>query len=367
MEWVLSRTGRAEKSRPSFTIAGSFRIEFNSPPWADCARMKSVLFLGLLMASLLTASAQKSPTGFPRVFLFGKDYVRLEDWARANGGQVRWTVPKQEVRVTLKSGTFSFTVDSRRSMMKGTTVWLSLPVAFKNGSAHIGSVDIATAIHPLLNPPRNMAGRPVRRIVIDPGHGGRDPGNMEGRRQEKQYVLLLAKEVGELLGKAGFKVSYTRTSDTTLDLPERPAIARRRGADLLLSLHFNSADGPGASAVKGAETFCMTPARTSSTNARGEGSGAGAYPGNRFDAKNLLLAYEIQRAITAESGAEDRGVKRARFQVLRDAEMPAVLIEAGFMTNPADARRIYDGPTRRKLAQAIVDGIVTYKKIVDRK
>ena len=60
-------------------------------------------------------------------------------------------------------------------------------------------------------------------------------------------------------------------------------------------------------------------------------------------------------------------MKRARFWVLRDADMPAVLIEAGFMTNPADARRIYDGPIRRKLAQAIVDGVVTYKKIVERK
>ena len=57
--------------------------------------MKPVFFLGLLMASLLTASAQKPSTGLPRVFLFGKDYVRIEDWARANGGQVRWTVPKQ--------------------------------------------------------------------------------------------------------------------------------------------------------------------------------------------------------------------------------------------------------------------------------
>ena len=329
--------------------------------------MKRVYCLVLLMASLLAAAAQKPSVGVPRVFLFGHDYVRVEDWARANGGQARWSVPKQEIKATLPSGHFTFTVDSRRAQMKGTHVWLSLPVAFKNGSAHLGHIDLATAINPLLAPPRNTTGRPVRNIVIDPGHGGRDPGNMEGKRQEKQYVLLLAKEVGELLGKAGFKVSYTRTSDSTLELPERPAIARRRGADLLLSLHFNSADGPGGSAAKGAETFCMTPVRASSTNARGEGSGAGAYPGNRFDAKNMVLAYQIQRAITAETGAEDRGVKRARFWVLRDADMPAVLIEAGFMTNPADARRIYDGPIRRKLAQAIVDGVVTYKKIVERK
>jgi N-acetylmuramoyl-L-alanine amidase len=110
----------------------------------------------------------------------------------------------------------------------------------------------------------------------------------------------------------------------------------------------------------------MTPVRTSSTNARGEGAGAGAYPGNRFDAKNMLLAYQLQKAITEKAGAEDRGVKRARFQVLREAEMPAVLIEAGFMTSSADAKRIYDPAPRRQLAQAIVDGVLAYKRLVER-
>src|SRR6185503_3366637 len=123
---------------------------------------------------------------------------------------------------------------------------------------------------------------------------------------------------------------------------------------------------PGGSAVKGAETYCMTPVRASSTNARGEGAGAGAYPGNRFDPKNMLLAYQLQTAITEKAGAEDRGVKRARFRVLREAAMPAVLIEAGFMTNPSDGKRIYDPALRRQLAQAIVDGVLAYKRQVER-
>jgi len=75
-------------------------------------------------------------------------------------------------------------------------------------------------------------------------------------------------------------------------------MARRRGADLFISLHFNSADGTGSTSVKGAEVYCMTPARTSSTNARGEGGGAGAFPGNRFDSKNMLLAWQIQKALS---------------------------------------------------------------------
>ena len=104
--------------------------------------MKRVYCLVLLMAGLLAAAAQKPSAGVPRVFLFGHDYVRVEDWARANGGQARWSVPKQEIKVTLPSGNFTFTVDSRRAQMKGTHVWLSLPVAFKNGSAHLGHLDL---------------------------------------------------------------------------------------------------------------------------------------------------------------------------------------------------------------------------------
>jgi N-acetylmuramoyl-L-alanine amidase len=328
--------------------------------------MKSGICLALFLASVFVISAQSPPGRLPRVVLYGREYVRLDDWARANGGQVRWTVPKQDLKVTLSGGQLLLTVDSRKASLKGTQIWLSAPIAYKNGLAYLASVDVVATLNPVLYPSKNPAGRRVKTIVLDPGHGGRDPGNMEGRRQEKQFTLTFSRELSDLLTKAGFNVSLTRQKDTTLDLPERAAIARRRGADLFLSLHFNSADGPGGSAVKGSEVYCMTPVRTSSTNARGEGAGAGAYRGNRSDAKNMLLAYQIQKAITEKTGAEDRGVKRARFQILRDAEMPAVLIEAGFMTNPSDARRIYEPVPRRQLAQAIVDGVLGYKRLVER-
>ena len=328
--------------------------------------MKSGICLALFMASLLAAAAQSAPSRLPRVQLFGREYVRLDDWARANGGQVRWTAPKQDLKVTFPDGHLLLSVDSRKASLRGTQIWLCAPVAFKNGLAYLGAVDVVSALNPVLYPAKNPAGRRLKTIVLDPGHGGRDPGNMEGRRQEKQFTLSFAMELSELLAKAGFKVSLTRQSDSFIELPERASLARRRGADLFLSLHFNSADGPGGAAVKGAETYCMTPVRASSTNARGEGAGAGAYPGNRYDAKNMLLAYQLQKAITEKAGAEDRGVKRARFWVLRDAEMPAALIEAGFMTNPTDAKRIYDPVLRRQVAQAVVEGVLAYKRLVER-
>lgn len=328
--------------------------------------MKPAVCFGLLWLGLLTTVAQVPSSRLSRAFLFGSEYVRLDDWARVNGGQVRWTVPRQDIRVTLPSGTLSFSVDSRMASVKGTAVSLSLPVAFRNGYAYVGAVDVNGTLDPLLAPSKNPAGRKVKTIVIDPGHGGKDPGNQEGRRQEKQFTLLFARELRDLLTKAGFNVSLTRSSDVFLEPSDRPELAGRRGADLFISVHYNSVGSTGGSSVNGAETYCMTLPRTSSTNARGEGAGAGAYPGNRFDSRNVLLAYQIQKAITEKTGAEDRGVRRARFAVLRGATMPAVLVEAGFMTNPSDAKRIYDPVQRRQVAQAVVNGVLAYQRLVER-
>jgi N-acetylmuramoyl-L-alanine amidase len=289
----------------------------------------------------------------------------LEDWARDSHFQTKWVVPKQEVQFYSAWFTLIFTVDSRRCSLNGVNVWLSFPIALRNGSVCIAATDLSTAVQPVLLPSKNPKGHTITTICLDPGHGGKDPGNREGAQQEKKYTLLLAQELSALLTKAGFRVNLTRSADNFVELPSRPEIARRRGADLFVSLHFNSADGAGASAVKGTEVYCMTPARLSSTNARGEGAGTGSYPGNRFDSKNVLLAYHIQKALVRNLGVEDRGLRRARFAVLRSAEMPAVLIEGGFMTHPGEARRIYDAAYRQQMAQAIVDAVLAYKKLVE--
>ena len=224
--------------------------------------------------------------------------------------------------------------------------------------------DVVTALNPVVSPSRTP-GRTVKTICIDPGHGGKDPGNREGRQQEKTYTLLLARELGKQLSAAGFNVAMTRSSDTFIELPTRPELAKRRRADLMLSLHFNAVGSPGGSSVQGAEVYCLTPARASSTNARGEGAGTGAFPGNQHDSKNMLLAYHVQKALVHRLGAQDRGVKRARFAVLRSAEMPTVLIEGGFMTHPGEAKKIYDATYRRKMAEAILEAVLAYRKAVE--
>jgi len=121
----------------------------------------------------------------------------------------------------------------------------------------------------------------------------------------------------------------------------------------------------GKSQVKGIETYCLTPAGASSSNSGGEIGDARTKPGNRNNDKNMFLAYELHKSLLQNLGTEDRGVRRARFLVLCDAEMPAVLIEGGFMSHPTESKKIYDPVYRRQMAHAIVQGVIAYQRQVD--
>jgi len=177
--------------------------------------------------------------------------------------------------------------------------------------------------------------------------------------------LLLAQEVQKQLARVGLKGVLTRHSDTFLELPARPALAQRKRADLFVSLHFNGA-ARNPDTVRGAEVFCLTPAGLASTNADRPEAGANTFIGNRNNSRNLFLAYQVQAALVRNLAAEDRGVRRARFAVLRDAAMPAVLIEAGFMSHPVEGRKILTAAYRQQIARAIVEGLLAYKKAVER-
>jgi N-acetylmuramoyl-L-alanine amidase len=275
--------------------------------------------------------------------------------------QVHWLKREDSLQIGNATTRINLKVDSREAEVNGITVHLLFPVAYRDGQAFVSRLDLQTTFQPILFPARTRAGA-IKSICLDPGHGGKDPGNHIGPNQEKKYNLLLAEELRGQLVKAGFKVTMTRTSDKFIALPDRPQIANRRNANLFLCLHFNAFPQP---SVQGAEVYCLTPAGAPSTNARGEGGGSGASPGNRLNSSNMLLAYQVQKSLTRSLGVEDRGVHRARFAVLRDAVMPAILIEGGFMSHPTEGRKIFDPAYRRQMARAIVDGVLAYKRIVE--
>jgi N-acetylmuramoyl-L-alanine amidase len=310
---------------------------------------------------LQAASRRAEAPRFP-----GKDYIRVQDWAKSNDLDVRWVKKEETLKISSKSGVINLSVDSSAARFNGVEIKLLYPIAARDGVPYISQLDTQNTFRPLLSPPQNRAGQSIRSIVIDPGHGGPQPGYIVGGQAEKKYTLLLAQELQEQLKRAGFKVSLTRTGDREVSWPERPDIAKRRGADLFISLHFNAAPSSAAT-VRGAEVYALTPAGAPSSNSRGEGADSGWFAGNRFNDKNMLLAYEMQKSLVSDLGVEDRGVHRARFWVLRDATMPAILIEGGFMSHPVEGKKIFDPAYRKKMAQSITNGILNYKRHVDAK
>jgi N-acetylmuramoyl-L-alanine amidase len=318
------------------------------------------LVVFLLLAFALGAEARIPIQKLERFPISGSEYIRLDDWAGSAGFQLSWNKRQGVIRLSNAVAIINLTVDSRRAEICGVNVWLSLPVVNRGSAVLISLVDAITTLEPILFPQRSDLH--ITTICLDPGHGGKDTGEISGHNCEKTYTLLLAREVSELLKKAGFKTLLTRDSDSYVDLPSRPLLARRHGADLFVSMHYNSADNY----IRGLEVYCLAPAGVNSSNEGGGKSPRLPEAGNAHDGQNALLAYEMEKSISLVTRLEDRGMKRSRFQVLREASMPAVLIEGGFMSNTADARHIYDPIFRKQMAQAIVEGILAYKKTLER-
>lgn len=323
----------------------------------------TVLWLWLLGLALAVGGAlqgRAEVTGYREIN--GRLQVDLLLWAAKQGFQSRWNPRTGELRLTNRWARLEFKTDTARFDYNGVLVWLEWPVSRLGDRPFVSAHDLKTVIHPLLKPVKLPAGKRIRRIAISAGHGGRDPGNLEGNRQEKVYTLRLAREVERRLRAAGFEVIQIRERDEFIPLDERTARANRAKADLYLSLHFNCAPSASGSA-QGAETYTLTLHNGRSTHG---GRSSGPQRGNRQDRENILLAYHIHQMLLRSVGFADRGVKRANFVELRDAQMPAVLIEGGFMDNREDATKIYSDLERNRLAEAIVDGVQAYRRMMER-
>ena len=200
------------------------------------------------------------------------------------------------------------------------------------------------ALFPTASGPLSAEGLPLVprgrfKVVIDPGHGGPDPGavGIAGLR-ETDVVLDVSLQLARLLQSRGVEVLLTRTSEVDVDLPPRVALANSSGADLFLSVHANalSMDRPD---VNGIESFYFEPA------------------GNR--ARSLAAAVQ-QQMLAISPGSPDRGVRTARFFVIRRTVMPSTLVEMGFVTGSLDAPRLMDANFRRQMAVALATGVLTY-------
>lgn len=187
----------------------------------------------IVVLFLMVTSATSATKELPSKLVFGKPYVNLNDYAKSRNLQFSFDTQNNTVTLSSKWSKLEFTVDSRQCSVNGVTVWLSVPIAKQNGVVYISPIDIKTAIDPVLQPPRSLISKKIRTVCIDAGHGGKDPGNLEGKHVEKVYTLSLAYELKRQLENAGLNVFLTRSSDTFIDLSERPKIAQTKRADLL--------------------------------------------------------------------------------------------------------------------------------------
>lgn len=245
-------------------------------------------------------------------------------------------------------------------LVGGVKVFLEDNIDEKKGKLTVTRRDYDKVLVPLLwRLPPQLPGS--KRIVLDPGHGGKDPGIVSAALgyTEKAATLDTALRIKLLLEKRGFEVILTREKDTFVELEDRPAAANKLKADLFVSLHYNGgAKGDASSA--GIETYCLTPAGQYSTNKASSRADITAEPANRFDTFNLLLAWNVQRSLVKATGAEDRGVRRSRFAVLRPLNCPGILVEGGFISSRAEGAQIANAAYRQKLAEAIAEGVSNY-------
>jgi N-acetylmuramoyl-L-alanine amidase len=295
----------------------------------------------------------------------GRDYVRTSEVAKFYG--ILPTAPAGEGELIFYSErrSLAFRANTREVVINGLKHWLSFPVLFRNGAHWVSRLDLSRTIEPALRP--RLAARPgrVRVVVLDAGHGGRDKGAIGPYQYEKNFTLDIARRVRDALEGHGLKVVLTRNSDVFTDLPVRARTANSHKNAIFVSLHFNAAANR---AAQGFEIFAMTPRGAPSTQYE-ELSARDMIEerGNAHEVGSFLLASAIYHAMHGRVKMMDRGLKRARFAVLRLADMPGVLVEGGFLSNPVDARRIASPEWRTTYARAIAEGILAYVRLANKR
>ena len=219
-------------------------------------------------------------------------------------------------------------------------------------------------------------------VVIDAGHGGRDNGASCGNKKEKKITLSVAYKLKKRLEKRGYKVYMTREKDTFVALPKRTEFANKKKADIFISIHANAAPQKNLDNVfKGLEIYYLSPAKTERAKKAAEKENAVMFEDKDFYTKNAYLSlisrekiveshklgldvsYKMLSNLRTHYGSvEDGGVKTANFWVLVGAQMPAILVETGYITHPKEGKNLMNAYYKDLLAKGIAEGIERYLK-----
>jgi N-acetylmuramoyl-L-alanine amidase len=306
----------------------------------------------LLVLALLVPVARSGVSPFEHE---GQRFVRLDELASFYRAPLIPGADGMQASIRSSLAGIGFTYGRREARIGDTVVWMHEPMDQARGSWVIREVDALTVIDPIMRPAEYLRGVGHRVVLLDPGHGALDSG-AKGRRgmEEKTAALDIAQRTRRYLVGAGMDVRMTRESDEFIKLEDRAALASWVKADMMVSIHLNSAENRTA---RGIETFVLAAEGQASTYG---GSRRTHATGNHHNAGNAALGFQLQRALVEKTDAYDRGLRRARFIVLRNAPCPAALVECGFLSNPDDEALIMQGEYRDRIARGIANGILRY-------
>src|SRR5213594_1907785 len=318
-------------------------------------------------AFLTTAIALAQPTTFAAgdwqiIRVSGQDYLSVENISRFYGLPAGVVGAGEKIRFETIKNPLEFVSGSRETMINGARSWLCFPLIEQGGRYLVSRTDVAKTIEPLVRPHRVPNVGKVQTIVVDPGHGGYDKGQVSRYGYEKDFALDVARKLRPLLLSKGLRVIMTREGDYFVPLEVRAQIANKARDSIFVSIHFNASNDDRN--ATGFEIFSFTPRGAPSTSDSAVAPSAlSTQPGSAVDAQSLALSACIYHSLLGHIPEYDRGIKRARFAVLRLTKVPAVLIEGGFLTERGESKLIANKDWRGKLAAAIGVGIESYRSL----
>jgi N-acetylmuramoyl-L-alanine amidase len=292
----------------------------------------------------------------------GHDYLSVDNISKFYGLPAEVVPSGAKIQANTADHPLEFINGSREAVINGARSWLCFPVIEQDGKYLVTRTDVAKTIEPLVRPHRVADLGKIETVVLDAGHGGYDKGQMSRYGAEKDFALDVARKLRPLLQAKGLRVIMTREGDYFVPLEVRAKIANSARNSIFVSIHFNATnDDPNAT---GFEIFSFTPRGAPSTSdANVNARSFNAQPGSSVDAQSMALSACIYHSVLGQLREYDRGIKRARFAVLRLTKVPAVLIECGFLTERGESKLISNKDWRAKLAGAIGIGIESYQAL----
>ncbi|HEX7518486.1 MAG TPA: N-acetylmuramoyl-L-alanine amidase [Chthoniobacterales bacterium] len=349
-----------------FSVVGAISLAFACGALAKPASAKSSTAKPTPAPPVVAKPEGAKPNADWQVIKVGpRDYLSADNIARFYG--LLGNVDSTGKTVVLNNGRnqLQLTLESREAIVNGLRNWLCFPVIAQDGKFLVSRIDLAKTIEPQLRPQMIQRKDKVQTVVLDAGHGGFDKGARSGYGTEKEYALDVARLLRPLLQAKGFKVIMTRENDVFLPLELRAHIANQTRDSIFLSIHFNATSNRDAT---GFEIFSLTPRGAPSTADDALAlSFANMQAGSAVDAPSFELSAAVYHSMLGHIPEFDRGIKRARFAVLRLSRIPAILVEGGFLSETNDSKLVANPAWRGKLAEAISVGIENYRNVTEKK